>query len=170
MNTIELKDKPFLIIGASGQEKTLTQEIVNKYNSIAINRSPFNVDIIFRYDAPNSNATKLDMCRYFCTNIKYKNYTLYQNEKCKFFEPEYKIISDKLPVLGAYRFTVTLALNYIAIVRPQSEVYLVGIDHSRGQYNDITVKRFIERYKDLLKIYQTDFNSEGWNLEYREIK
>ena len=74
METIKLDDKPFLIIGSSGQEKELTQDIVNKYNSIAINKSPFNVDIIFRYDTPNDNLTKLDMCRYFCTNIKYKDY------------------------------------------------------------------------------------------------
>ena len=122
METIKLKDKPFLIIGSSGQEKTLTQEIVDKYNSIAINKSPFKVDIIFRYDVPDNNITKLDMCRYFCTNSKYKDYPQYKNEKCKFFDAEYKIISDKLPLLGAYRFTVTVALNYIAIVRPQAEV------------------------------------------------
>lgn len=170
METIKLEDKPFLIIGSSGQEKQLTQEIVNKYNSIAINRSPFFTDIIFRYDTPKPNPSNLDMCRYFCTNIKYKDFEEYQNEKCKFFEAEYKIISDKLPLLGAYRFTVTVALNYIAIVRPQAEVYLVGIDHSKAQYNDPTVRRFIEQYKDLLKLYQTDFNSKGWQLEYRELK
>lgn len=170
METIKLKDKPFLIIGSSGQEKTLTQEIVDKYNSIAINKSPFKVDIIFRYDVPDNNITKLDMCRYFCTNSKYKDYPQYKNEKCKFFDAEYKIISDKLPLLGAYRFTVTVALNYIAIVRPQAEVYLVGIDHTTAQYNDATVRRFIERYKDFLKLYQTDFNSTGWNLEYRKLK
>ena len=170
METIKLKDKPFLIIGSSGQEKTLTQEIVDKYNSIAINKSPFKVDLIFRYDVPDNNITKLDMCRYFCTNSKYKDYPQYKNEKCKFFDAEYKIISDKLPLLGAYRFTVTVALNYIAIVRPQAEVYLVGIDHTTAQYNDATVRRFIERYKDFLKLYQTDFNSTGWNLEYRKLK
>ena len=171
MNTIEFnKNKPFLIIGSSGQEEQLTQEIVNKYNSIAINKSPFMVDITFRYDYPNDGLTNLDRCRYFCTNIKYKDYEKYQLDKCKFFVPEYRIISKELPILGVYRFTVTLALNYIAIVRPQAEVYLVGIDHSKAQYNDSTVRRFIEQYKDLLKLYQTDFNSKGWNLEYKEIK
>lgn len=171
METIKLDDKkPFLIIGSSGQEKELTQEIVNKYNSIAINKSPFITDIIFRYDNPNVNPSNPDMCKYFCTNIKYKDFEIYQSEKCKFFEPEYKIISDKLPLLGVYRFTTTIALNYIAIVAPQSEVYLVGIDHSKAQYNDPSVRRFIEQYKDLLKLYQTDFNSIGWNLEYRELK
>lgn len=170
MNTIEFnKNKPFLIIGSSGQEQKLTQEIVNKYNSIAINKSPFFTDIIFRYDHPNVNPSNPDMCKYFCTNIKYKDFEIYQSEKCRFFEPEYKIISDKLPLLGVYRFTTTIALNYIAIVAPQSEVYLVGIDHSKAQYNDPTVRRFIEQYKDLLKLYQTDFNSTGWNLEYKEI-
>lgn len=169
MNSIELKDKPFLIIGSSGQEQTLTQEIVNNYNSIAINKCPFDVDIIFRYDLPNDNLTRLDKCRYFCTNIKYKDYAGYKNDKCKFFEPEYKIISDKLPVLGIYRFTTTAALNFISIIRPQAEVYLIGIDHSKAQYNDPTVRRFIEQYKDLLKLYQTDFNSKGWKLEYKEI-
>ena len=88
----------------------------------------------------------------------------------KFFEPEYRIISDKLPVLGIYRFTTTAALNFISIVKPQSEVYLVGIDHATAQYDDVTVRQFIEQYKDLLKLYQTDFNSKGWNLEYKEIK
>lgn len=170
METIKLPDKPFLIIGSSGQEKTLTQEIVNKYNSIAINRSPFFTDIIFRYDNPNVNPSNLDMCKYFCTNIKYKDHEKYQNEKCKFFEPEYRIISDKLPILGIYRFTTTAALNFVSIIAPQSEVYLVGIDHSKAQYNDPTVRRFIEQYKDLLKLYQTDFNSKGWKLEYKEIK
>lgn len=170
METIKLSDKPFLIIGSSGQEETLTQEVVNKYNSIAINKSPFKVDIIFRYDSPNDNLTKLDNCRYFCTNIKYKDYEKYKNDKCKFFKPEYKIISDKLPVLGVYRFTTTAALNFVSITAPQSEVYLVGIDHSKYQYKDSSVRAFIEQYKDLLKLYQTDFNSKGWNLEYREIK
>lgn len=170
MNTIKLKDKPFLIIGSSGQEETLTQDIVDRYNSIAINKSPFDVDIIFRYDYPNDKLTQLDKCRYFCTNIKYKDYAKYQDEKCKFFEPEYKIISEAFPVLGVYRFTTTAALNFISIAKPQSEVYLVGIDHSRKQYNDPTVRAFIERYADLLKLYQTDFNSKGWKLEYREIK
>lgn len=169
MNTIKLDKKPYLIIGSSGQEKELTQEIVNRYNSIAINKSPFNVDIIFRYDIPNDNLTKLDKCKYFCTNIKYKDYDKYQNEKCKFFEPEYRIISDKLSILGIYRFTTTAALNFISIIDPQSEVYMVGIDHSKGVYNDPSVRRFIEQYKDLLKLYQTDFNSKGWNLEYKEL-
>lgn len=170
METIKLKDKPFLIIGSSGQEKTLTQEIVDKYNTIAINQCPFKVNIIFRYDSPANNYAKLEMCDYFCTNILYKDYDKYKNPKCKFFQPEYKIISKELPILGVYRFTVTVALNFISIVRPQSEVYLVGIDHSKGVYDDPTVRRFIEQYKDLLKLYQTDFNSEGWNLEYKEIK
>ena len=170
MKSIKLEDKPFLIRGSSGQEKLLTQEIVNKYNSIAINKSPFKVNIIFRYDVPNDNLTKLDMCDYFCTNIKYKDYEKYQDPKCKFFEPEYKIISEELPVLGVYRFTTTAAINFISIVKPQSEVYLVGIDHSRAQYNDPSVRAYIEQYKDLLKLYQTDFNSKGWNLEYKEIK
>ena len=174
METIKLKDKnkPFLIIGSSGQEKTLTQEIVDKYNSIAINKSPFKVDIIFRYDIPDKKITELDKCNYFCTNIKYKDYLEYQNEKCKFFEPEYKIISDKLPVLGVFKFTTTAAINFISIVKPQSEVYLVGIDHSKYQYNDPTVRSFIEQYnsKGLLTIYQTDYNSKGWKLEYKEIK
>ena len=172
MKNIKLDaDKPFLIIGSSGQEQNLTQEIVNRYNSIAINKSPFNVDIIFRYDVPNDKLTKLDMCRYFCTNVKYKDYEKYQNDKCKFFEPEYKIISDKLPILGVYRFTVTLALNYIAITKPQSEVYLVGIDHSKYQYKDVTVRQFIEKYdtQGLLKLYQTDYNSKNWNIEYKGI-
>lgn len=169
METIELKDKPFLIIGSSGQEKELTQSIVDKFNSIAINRSPFYTDIIFRYDNPNPNPSDLDKCRYFCTNAKYRDYEKYQDDKCKFFEPQFKVISDKLPVLAAYRFTVTVALNYIAIVRPQAEVYLVGIDHSKYQYNDPNVRRYIEQYKDLLKLYQTDFNSIGWNLEYKEL-
>ena len=97
MQTIKLKDKPFLVIGSSGQEETLTQDIVDNYNSIAINKSPFKVDIIFRYDVPNDNLTKLDMCNYFCTNIKYKDYEKYQNDKCKFFESEYRIISKELP-------------------------------------------------------------------------
>lgn len=170
MKTIKLEDKPFIIIGSSGQEQTLTQEIVDKYNSIAINKSPFNVDIIFRYDIPDDKLTDLNKCKYFCTNIKYKDYQKYQNEKCKFFEPEYKIISDKLPILGVYRFTTTAAINFISIIKPHSEVYLVGIDHSKAQYNDYTVRNYIEQYKDRLKIYQTDFNSKGWNLEYREIK
>lgn len=169
-NIVLDKTKPFLIIGSSGQEKELTQETVNKYNSIAINRSPFFTDIIFRYDNPNHKPSDLSTCRYFCTHIKYKDYERYQDNKCRFFDSEYKIISDKLPLLGAYRFTVTVALNYIAIVAPQSEVYLVGIDHSKAQYNDPSVRRFIEQYKDLLKLYQTDFTSKGWNLEYREIR
>ena len=170
MKTIKLKNKPFLIIGSSGQEKELTQNIVDKYNSIAINKSPFKVDIIFRYDVPNDRLTNLDVCDYFCTNIKYKDYEKYQNDKCKFFEPEYKIISQELPVLGVYRFTTTAALNFISIVKPESEVYLVGIDHSKYQYNDPSVRAYIEQYKDLLKLYQTDFNSKGWKLEYRKIK
>lgn len=170
MDSIKLEDKPFLIIGSSGQEQELTQETVNKYNSIAINKSPFNVDIIFRYDIPNDNLTKLDMCKYFCTNIKYKDYEKYQDPKCKFFEPKYRIISEQLPVLGIYRFTTTAALNFISIVKPQAEVYLVGIDHATAQYDDYTVRQFIEQYKDLLKIYQTDFNSKGWKLEYKELK
>lgn len=170
MNSIKLKDKPFIIIGSSGQEKTLTQELVNKYNSIAINKSPFKVDIIFRYDFPDDILTDLSKCDYFCTNIKYKDYPKYQDEKCKFFEPRFNVISDSLPVLGAYRFTTTVALNFISIVRPLSEVYLVGIDHSKDNYDDSTVRRFIEQYKTLLRLYQTDFNSVGWNLEYKEIK
>lgn len=170
METIKLKDKPFLIIGSSGQEKTLSQEIVDKYNSIAINRSPFKVDIMFRCDRPSRGRSNLDICDYFCTSIEYKKEEQYQNEKCKFFIPEYKIISQKLPILGVYRFTATAILNYIAIVKPKSEVYLTGIDHSRGVYRDETVRRFIERYKEYLTIYQTDFNSQGWELEYKEIK
>lgn len=169
-NIVLDKTKPFLIIGSSGQEKELTQEIVNKYNSIAINRSPFFTDIIFRYDNPNNRPSDLNACRYFCTHIKYKDYEKYQDNKCRFFDSEYKIISDKISILGAYRFTVTVALNYIAIVAPQSEVYLVGIDHSKAEYNDPSVRRFIEQYNDFLKLYQTDFNSKGWNLEYREIR
>ena len=171
MENIKLdKNKPFLIIGSSGQEKNLTQEIVEKYNSIAINKSPFNVDIIIRYDIPDDKLTDLNKCKYFCTNIKYKNYPKYKNDKCRFFEAEYGIISEKLPLLGVFRFTTTAALNFISIVSPQNEVYLVGIDHSKAQYNDPAVRRFIERYKDLLKLYQTDFSSTGWQLEYKEIK
>lgn len=170
METIKLKDKPFLIIGSSGQEKTITQEIVDKYNSIAINKSPFKVDIIFRYDFPDDTLTDLNKCDYFCTNIKYKDYPKYQNNKCKFFKPKFNIISDKFPILGAYRFTTTVALNFISIVAPNTEVYLVGIDHAKDNYNDSTVRRFIEQYKSLLKLYQTDFNSVGWDLEYKEIK
>lgn len=169
MDTIKLKNKPFLIIGSSGQEKILTQEIVNKYNSIAINRSPFDVDIIFRADRPCA-CNYSDKCKYFFTDEKYKKHSDYQGENFKFFKSEYKIVSDALPVLGLYRFTFTLALNYIALVKPKSEVYLVGIDHSKGKYRDKTVKTFVDRYKDLLTIYQTDFNSDGWNLEYKEIK
>ncbi len=171
MQTIKLKDKPFLVIGSSGQEETLTQDIVDNYNSIAINKSPFKVDIIFRYDVPNDNLTKLDMCNYFCTNIKYKDYEKYQNNKCKFFESEYRIISKELPVLGFYRFTVTGVLNYIAIVKPKAEVYLAGIDHSNKQYKVPSVREYIEEYdkQGLLKIYQTDINSKNWKLEYKEI-
>lgn len=170
MKTIKLKNKPFLIIGSSGQENILTQDVVNKYNSIAINKSPFKVDIIFRYDFPDDTLTDLNKCDYFCTNIKYRDYPKYQNNKCKFFEPKFHVISDKLPILGAYRFTTTVALNFISIVAPNTEVYLVGIDHAKDNYNDITVRRFIEQYKDYLKLYQTDFNSVGWDLEYRKIK
>lgn len=170
METIKLKDKPFLIIGSSGQERELTQDIVDKYNSIAINKTPFKVDIIFRHDIPNDKLTKFDMCNYFCTDIKYKDYPQYQNDKCKFYQPEYKTISDKFPVLGIYRFTTTAALNFIKIVAPKSEVYMVGIDHSKYQYNDPSVRQFIEQYKEYLTLYQTDFNSKGWNLEYRNIK
>lgn len=169
MNTIKLKDKPFLIIGSSGQEKTLTQEIVNNFNSIAINKSPFYTDIIFRYDRPIGTMAEIKRGKWYFTSEQYKKYTLYQGDKFKFFKPEYKIISKELPTLGAYRFTVTLALNYIAIVKPMSEVYLVGIDHSKGKYSDPTVKRFIERYKEYLKLYQTDFNSKGWELTYKEL-
>lgn len=167
MKTIELKEKPFLIIGRSGQEKILTQEIVNKYNSIAINVSNYDVDIIFRCDRPQGYLY-LDKCKYFCTSEEYKKHDEYQNKKCKFFKSEYKIISEELPILGVYRFTVTAALNFIHIVKPKSEVFLTGIDHSIGNYRDISVKRFIEKYD--LTIYQTDFNSKGWNLEYREIQ
>jgi len=170
MKTIKLKNKPFLIIGSSGQENILTQDVVNKYNSIAINKSPFKVDIIFRYDFPDDTLTDLNKCDYFCTNIKYRDYPKYQNNKCKFFKPKFNVISDKLPILGAYRFTTTVALNFISIVAPNTEVYLVGIDHAKDNYNDITVRRFIEQYKDYLKLYQTDFNSIGWDLEYRKIK
>ena len=170
MNTIKLKDKPFLIIGSSGQEKILNQEIVDRFNTIAINKCKFKVDIIFRYDVPDDELTDLSKCDYFCTQIKFKDYEKYQNEKCKFFEPKFNVISDKLPILGAYRFTTTVALNFISIIKPFSEVYLVGIDHSKDNYDDPTVRRFIEQYKSLLKLYQTDFNSVGWNLEYKEIK
>ena len=71
MDTIQFKDKPFLVIGSSGQEKELTQEIINKYNSIAINRSNFDVDIIFRCDRPYGNLY-LDKCKYFFANEEYK--------------------------------------------------------------------------------------------------
>lgn len=169
MDTIILKDAPFLIIGRSGQENILTQEIVDKYNSIAINVTKFNVDMIFRADRPWGYLYS-DKCKYFFTDEKYKKHSDYQGEKFRFFKSEYKIVSDALPVLGLYRFTFTLALNYIALVKPKSEVYLVGIDHSKGKYRDKTVKTFVDRYKDLLTIYQTDFNSDGWNLEYKEIK
>lgn len=167
MDTIQFKNAPFLIIGRSGQEKTLTQDIVNKYNSIAINVSPFDVDIIFRCDRPGRNLY-LDKCRYFCTDEKYRKQ--YKNDKCRFFKSEYKIISEKLPVLGVYYFTVTAVLNYIALVKPKSEVYLVGIDHNKRAYFRPGFKEFVERYKKYLTIYQTDFNSVGWNLEYKEIK
>lgn len=169
MNTIQFKDKPFLIIGRSGQEKQLTQEIIDKYNSIAVNITKFNVDIIFRCDRP-WGYLYADKCKYFITDEKYKKHSEYQGDKYKFFKSEYKIISQALPLIGVYRFTVTGVLNFIALVKPKSEVYLVGIDHSKGKYKDPTVKRFIERYKEYLTIYQTDFNSEGWNLEYKEIK
>lgn len=169
MDSINFKDSPFLIIGSSGQEKTLTQEIVNKYNSIAINRCPLEVDIIFRCDRPQKNSY-IEKCKYFFTNEEYKSHSIYQNEKCRFFKSQYKIISDKLPLLGFYRFTITSVLNYIAIVKPQSEVYLVGIDHSKGVYRDPQARKFIEQYKEYLTIYQTDFNSEGWNLIYKEIQ
>lgn len=167
MNTIQFKDKPFLIIGSSGQEKELTQEIVDKYNSIAINRSALDVDIIFRCDRPQGDLY-LDKCRYFLTNEKYKKQ--YDSDKVKFFRTEYKIISDKLPTLGLYYFTVTAVLNYIALVKPKAKVYLVGIDHSKRRYAKQGIREFIERYKEYLTIYQTDFNSIGWNLEYKEIK
>lgn len=170
MDTIKLKDKPFLIIGSSGQEKILTQEIVNNYNSIGINRSPVFVDIIFKYDAPRKYPLQINNCNYYCTHIRYKDNPFHQNNKCRFFDTEYKIISDDLSKLGMYKFTVTIALNYITIVKPQSEVYMVGIDHSKGIYKDKTAREFIERYSEYLKIYQTDFNSKGWNLEYKEIK
>lgn len=169
MNTIKLKDKPFLIIGSSGQEKILNQKIIDRFNTIAINKSKFNVDIIFRYDVPDDELTDLSKCDYFCTNVKYKDYEKYKNEKCKFFEPKFNFISKAFPVLGVYRFTTTVALNFISITRPQTDVYLVGIDHSKDNYDDPTVRRFIEQYKSLLKLYQTDSNSIGWNLEYREI-
>ena len=47
----------------------------------------------------------------------------------------------------------------------------MGIDHSKEQYDDPTVRAFIEQYDEqgLLKIYQTDFNSKNWKLEYKEI-
>lgn len=167
MNTIILDDnKPFLIIGSSGQEKILTQEIVNKYNSIAINRSKLNVDILLISDIPKIN-TNLSKCRYFLINEEYKKE--FNKDKVRYFKSEYKIISDNFPTLGRYQFTVTVALNFIKIIRPGAEVYLVGIDHNRGKYNDPKVKRFIERYKEYLKIYQTDFSSKGWNLEYKEL-
>jgi hypothetical protein len=73
-------------------------------------------------------------------------------------------------VLGVYYFTVTAVLNYIALVKPKSEVYLVGIDHNKRAYFRPGFKEFVERYKKYLTIYQTDFNSVGWNLEYKEIK
>lgn len=169
MNSIILdENKDFLIIGSSGQEKQLTQNIVDKYNSIAINRTDFNVDIIFRVDRPKLSKQDFSKCRYFLTHQDYKKQ--YENDKCRFFDSEYKIISKSFPVLGCFRFSVTAALNFIAIKRPQANVYLVGIDHNKGGYKDPTVKRFIERYKDLLNLYQTDFNSEGWNLEYRKIQ
>lgn len=167
MNTIILDDnKPFLIIGSSGQEKILTQEIVNKYNSIAINKSDFNVDVIFRFDNPTKKQD-FSKCRYFATKKEYQK--RYNSDKCRFFESEYKIISDNISLLGMYRYTVTLVLNFIKIIQPQAEVYLVGIDHNKKGYRDPKVKRFIERYKKYLKVYQTDFNSEGWNLEYKEL-
>lgn len=169
MNTIQFKDKPFLIIGRSGQEKQLTQKTVDKFNSIAINRCPFDVDIIFRYDRPKGSMSEIPKGKWFITSEEYKKYSIYQGEKFKFFKPEYKIISKELPTLGVYRFTVTVALNYIAIVKPMSEVYLVGIDHTKGKYKDPSVNRFIEQYKSLLKLYQTDFNSSGWELEYKEL-
>ena len=167
MNTIILDDnKPFLIIGSSGQEKILTQEIVNKYNSIAINRSDYNVDIIIMSDVPRIN-TNFSKCRYFLANEEYKKE--FKTDKIIYFKSEYKIISDNFSVLGRFQFTVTLALNFIKIIKPGAEVYLVGIDHNRGKYKDPKVKRFIERYKKYLKVYQTDFSSVGWNLEYKEL-
>lgn len=167
MDTIQFKDKPFLIIGSSGQEKELTQEIINKYNSIAINRSNFDVDIIFRCDRPYGNLY-LDKCKYFLANEEYKKQ--YDSDKVKFFKTEYKVISKELPILGIYYFTVTAVLNYITLIKPKTEVYLIGIDHSKGQYAKQGVREFIEQYKKYLTIYQTDFNSKGWNLEYKEIK
>lgn len=167
MDKIKFKDKPFLVIGSSGQEKTLTQDIVNKFNSIAINRSRLDVDIVFRCDRPSGNLY-LDKCRYFLTDEKYKKQ--YDSNKCRFFKAEYKIISKELPTLGLFYFTVTAVLNYIALVKPKAEVYLVGIDHAKGRYAKSGIREFIERYKEYLRIYQTDFNSTGWNLEYREIK
>ena len=167
MDTIQFKDTPFLIIGSSGQEKELTQELVNKYNSIAINRCRLDVDIVFRCDRPQGNLY-LDKCKYFLTNEQYKKQ--YDSEKVRFFRTEYKVISDKLPTLGFYYFTVTAVLNYIALVKPKAEVYLVGIDHSKRQYAKAGIRDFIERYREYLTIYQTDFNSVGWNLEYKEIK
>ena len=117
-------------------------------------------------DVPRIN-TDFSKCRYFLANEEYKKE--FKTDKIIYFKSEYKIISDNLSVLGRFQFTVTLALNFIKIIRPGAEVYLVGIDHNKGKYKDPKVKRFIEKYKKYLKVYQTDFSSVGWNLEYKEL-
>lgn len=66
--------------------------------------------------------------------------------------------------LGFYQYTVTSAVNW-CYKQGFKNIYLIGIDHDTGFFNEPEVREWIELFKDKCNIYQT-YNSPLWHLPY----